>query len=72
MHAEMSEIAVINDNNNFALSVFNNCVISLGVVLVPQHFLCLGLQQWPWFLHNDLQRDGVQFLLSKYLCIKEF
>ena len=51
---------------------FNYCVKSLRVALVSRHFQYLRLEQWPWILHNDLQRDGAQFLLSKYLCIKEF
>ena len=44
MHAEMSEIVVIIDNNNFAPSTFSHCVKSLVIVFGPWYFF--------WELHS--------------------
>ena len=60
----MSNIAIINDNNNFAPSIFRSLCEFVGGCFGPQYFY-LGPKQSPPISHNDLKKDGVQLLLSK-------
>ena len=71
MHAERSEIAIINDNNNFALSIFCHCVKNRlwsfwGLcVFFGSSQKYLSPKQLLPILHNDLKKDGAQLLFSK-------
>ena len=68
----MSNIAIINDNNNFASSIFRSLCefvgdcLDLGIFLRELRSLrkYLGPKQSPPISHNDLKKDGVQLLLS--------
>ena len=73
----MSNIAIINDNNNFALSIFWSLCEFVGDCFGPRYFSSgatldapsetyLGLKQSPPISHNDLKKGGVQLLLSNY------
>ena len=69
------KVAVINDNNNFAPSLFWSLCEFVGDCFGPRHFtLGAALPQKNTsaqnnhlqFSHNDLKKDGVQLLLSNY------
>ena len=65
------KIAVINDNNNFAPSLFRSLCEFDGDCFGPQYFSlgALGPKQSPSISHNDLKKYVVQLLLSnKYRC----
>ena len=73
MPAEMSEIVVINDNNNFASSLFrslceivSDCfdalIVFVGSCAASEKYL--RQKQSPPVSHNDFKNDGVQLLLS--------
>ena len=51
----MSNIVIINDNNNFAPFIFRSFC----------EFVCDCFGQSPPISHNDLKKDGAQLLLSK-------
>ena len=66
----MSNIAIINDNNNFAPSIFRSLCEFVGDCFGPRYFSLeqkkyLGPKQSPPISHNDLKKDGAQLLLSK-------
>ena len=69
----MSNIAVINDNNNFAPSFFQSLCEFVGDCFGPLYFSSelrslrkyFGPKQSPPISHNDLKKDGAQLLLSK-------
>ena len=70
----MSDIAIINDNNNFAPSIFRSLCEFVGDCFGPRYFsLGATLPQKNTsvqnshlrFSHNDLKKDGAQ-LLSNY------
>ena len=56
------KIAVINDNNNFAPSLFRSLCEFYGDCFGPQYFSLgeLGPKQSPSISHNDLKKDVVQ------------
>ena len=58
----MSNIAVTNDNNNFAPTIFSHCVNSFVIVL-DLGILYFGPKQSPPGSHNVL-KNGAQLLLS--------
>ena len=69
------KVAVINDNNNFAPSIFRSLCEFVGDCSGPQYFSSgAALPQKNTsaqnnhlrFSHNDLKKDGAQLLLSKY------
>ena len=69
------KVAVINDNNNFAPSLFRSLCEIGGDSFGPRYFSSgaalhqkntLGPKQSPPISHNDLKKDGAQLLLSKY------
>ena len=71
----MSNIAIINDNNNFAPSIFQSLCEFVGDCFGPQYFSSgsyapsekyLSPKQSPPISHNDLKKDGAQLLLCKY------
>ena len=64
------KIAVINDNNNFATSLFRSFCEFDGDCFGSQYFSlgALGPKQSPSISHNDLKKYVVQLLLSKYRC----
>ena len=69
MH-QMSKIAIINANNNFAPSIFRSLCEFVGDCFGPRYFSegaekYLGPKQSPPISHNDLKKDGAQLLLSK-------
>ena len=53
------KVALINDNNNFAPSLFRSLCEFAGDCFGPRYFSSGA--------HNDLKKDGAQLLLSKYL-----
>ena len=55
---ENVKVAVINDNNNFAPSLFRSLCKFDGHTSVQNNHLR--------FSHNDLKKDGAQLLLSNY------
>ena len=58
-------IAIINDNNNFAPSVFRSLCEFVGDCFGPRYFSkYLGPKQSPPISHSDLKKDGAQLLLS--------
>ena len=68
------KIAVINDNNNFAPSIFRSLCEFFGDYFGPRYFSSgAALPQKNTsaqnnhlrFSHNDLKKDGAQLLLSK-------
>ena len=68
------KVAVINDNNNFAPSIFWSLCEFVGDCFGPRHFSSgAALPQKNTsaqnnhlrFSHNDLKKDGAQLLLSK-------
>ena len=74
MHAEMSEVAVNNDNNNLAPSLFWSLCEIIGDCLVASIFLfecCapsekyLGPKQSPMISHNDPKKDD-----AKMTCLR--
>ena len=69
----MSNIAIINDNNNFAPSIFQSLCEFVGDCFGPRYFFFgsyapsekyLGPKQSPPISHNDLKKDGAQLSLS--------
>ena len=71
---EIVKIAVINDSNNFAPSLFWSLCEFVGDCFGPRYFFfgsCapsekyLGPKQSPPISHNDLKKDGAKLLLSK-------
>ena len=67
------KVAVINDNNNFAPSLFRSLCKFVGDCFGPRYFSSgaalprkknLGPKQSPPISHNDLKKDGAQLLLS--------
>ena len=69
----MSSIAIINNNNNFAPSIFRSLCEFVGGCFGPQYFFSgATLPQKNTFVqnnhlrfqHNDLKKDGAQLLLS--------
>ena len=64
---EIVKVAVINDNNNFAPSLFRSLfwtsVFFFGSCATSEKYL--GPKQSPPISHNDLKKDGAQLLLSK-------
>ena len=72
----MSNIAIINDNNNFAPSIFRSFCEFLGDCFGLRYFFFgsyapsekyLGPTQSPPILYNE--KDGAQLLLSNYCCL---
>ena len=70
---EMVKVAVINDNNNFAPSLFRSLCEFVGVCFGPRYFSSgAALPQKNTsaqnnhlrLSHNDLKKDGAQLLLS--------
>ena len=69
----MSNIAIINDNDNFALSISPSLCEFVGDCFGPRYFSSgatlpqknLGPKQSPPISQNDLKKDGAQLLLSK-------
>ena len=69
---EIVKVAVINDNNNFAPSLFRSLCEFVGDCFGPRYF-SEGAQKNTSvqnnhhlrFSHNDLKKDGAQLLLSK-------
>ena len=69
---KMSNIAIINDNNNFALSIFRSLCKIVSDCFGPRYFFgsyapsekYLGPKQSPPIAHNDLKKDGAQLLMS--------
>ena len=66
-------IAIINDNNNFASSLFRSLWEFVGDCFGPRYFSSgahsekyLSPKQSLPISHNDLQKDGAQLLLSKW------
>ena len=57
------KVAVINDNNNFAPSLFWSLCEFVGDCFAPSEKY-LSPKQSPPISHNDLKKDGVQLLLS--------
>ena len=66
-------VAVINDNNNFAPSIFWSLCEFVGDCFGPQYFSSgaslpqkntLAQNNHLRFSHNDLKKDGAQLLLS--------
>ena len=53
---KLSNIAIINDNNNFAPSVFWSLCEFVGDCFGPLYV----------FSHNDLKKNGAQLLLSNW------
>ena len=69
----MFKVVVINDNNNFAPSLFRSLCEFVGDCFGPRHFSSgAALPQKNTavqnnhlrFSHNDLKKDGAQLLLS--------
>ena len=67
------EVAVINDNNNFAPSIFRSLSEFVGDCFGPRYFSSgaalpqkntLAQNNHLRFSHNDLKKDGAQLLLS--------
>ena len=68
MHAEVSKIPVINDNDTLYHLYFGLCVKSSVIVLVPRYFSSekyRGPKQSPLISDNGPKKDGLQLLLSK-------
>ena len=76
----MSNIAIINDNNNFAPSIFRSLCEFVSDCFGPRNFTLgamlpqkntsvqnnhLRPKQSPPISHNDLKKDGAQLLLPK-------
>ena len=71
---KMANVAIINDNNNFVLSIFQSLCEFVGDCFGPRYFSSgstllqkkkyLGPEQSPPISHNDLNKDGAQLLLS--------
>ena len=64
---EMYNIAIINDNNNFAPSIFRSLCEFVSDCFGLRYFSSgkyLGRKQSPPISHNDLKKDGAQLLLS--------
>ena len=53
------KVAVINDNNNFAPSLFRSLCEFVGDCFGPRYF-----SEGAAISHNDLKKDGAQLLLS--------
>ena len=77
----MSDIAIINDNNNFAPSVFQSLCEFVGDCFGPRYFSSgatlpqkntLGPKQSPLISHSDFRKDGAQLLLSKKSTLQLF
>ena len=67
------KVAVINDNNNFAPSIFRSLCEFVGDCFGPRYFSSGAVlpqkntsaqNNQLWFSHNDLKKDGAQLLLS--------
>ena len=71
---EIVKVAVINDNNNFAPSLFRSLCEFVGDCFGPRYFSSgaalpqkntLAQNNHLRISHNDLKKDGAQLLLSK-------
>ena len=71
---EIVKVAVINDNNNFAPSLFRSLCEFVGDCFGPRYFSSgaalpqekyLGPKQSPPISHNDLKKDGAQLLFRQ-------
>ena len=68
----MSNKAIINDNNNFAPSIFRPLCEFVGDCFGPRYFSSgatapsekyLGPKQSPPISHTDFKKDGAQLLI---------
>ena len=75
----MYNIAIINDNNNFAPSIFWSLCEFVSDCFGPRYFFFesyvpsekyLGPKQSPLISQNDLKKDGAQLLFSNYHTFK--
>ena len=75
----MSNIVIINDNNNFAPSIFRSLCEFVGDCFRPRYFSSGATlpqkntsvqNNHPWFHTMTSKKDGAQLLLSKQNIVK--